>query len=94
MHTVLIGIQSDNIKSDVQPYLLQATTSDEVLLEKVNIACANEKEGQEKKKHAVPLRVTSVNTVQSSYTTGPTEKKIQFQNKAESLLCHLNYYQK
>lgn len=44
MHTVLTGLQNDNIKSDVQPYLLQTNTSDELLLEKLNIACANEKE--------------------------------------------------
>lgn len=35
MHTILTGLQSDNIKNDMQPYLLQTATSDEVLLEKV-----------------------------------------------------------
>ncbi|CAI5669819.1 unnamed protein product, partial [Oreochromis niloticus] len=54
MHTVLTGLQNDNIKSDLQPYLLQTNTSDELLLEKVNIAVANEKERQDKKKHAAP----------------------------------------
>ncbi|XP_028971131.2 uncharacterized protein LOC117594385 isoform X1 [Esox lucius] len=66
MHTVLTGLQSDNIKGDLQPYLLQTDTSDELLLEKLNISHANEKERQDKKKHSAPSRVTNVNTVQSS----------------------------
>lgn len=73
MHTVLTGLHNDNIKSDLQPYLLQTSTSDELLLERVNIACANEKERQEKKRHAAPPRATNINTVQSCETT--VEKK-------------------
>lgn len=53
MHTVLTGLQNDNIKTDLQPYLLQTSTSDELLLERLNIACANEKERQEKKRQTV-----------------------------------------
>ena len=41
MHTVLTGLQFDYIKSDLQPYLLQTSTSDELLIERLNIACAN-----------------------------------------------------
>uniref|UniRef100_A0A3B3TRZ1 ribonuclease H n=1 Tax=Poecilia latipinna TaxID=48699 RepID=A0A3B3TRZ1_9TELE len=52
MHTVLTGLQNDNIKSDLQPYLTKPDTPDELLLEKVNIACTNEKERQDKKRHA------------------------------------------
>lgn len=66
MHTVLTGLQNDNIKSDFQPNLLQTNTSDELLLEKLNIACTNEKERQDKKKHSAPSRVTNLNTVQAS----------------------------
>lgn len=73
MHTVLTGLQNDNIKSDLQPYLLQTNTSDELLLEKLNIACTNEKETQDKEKHSAPPRVTYVNTVQASEP--PVEKK-------------------
>lgn len=35
MHTVLTGLQNDSIKTDLQPYLLQPTTSDELLLERL-----------------------------------------------------------
>ncbi|KAF0046074.1 hypothetical protein F2P81_002603 [Scophthalmus maximus] len=70
MHTVLSGIQSNNIKSD--PHV-QTNTSDELLLEKLNMACGNEKERQDKKKHAAPSCVTNVSTVQSSEP--PVEKK-------------------
>lgn len=83
MHTVLTGLQSDNVKIDMQPYLLHPTTSDEVLLEKVNIACANEKERQDKRKHAAPLRMTTVNAVHPSDTPLPAEKKnVQKQSTA------------
>lgn len=60
MHTVLTGLLNDNIKSDMQPYHLQTNTSDELLLKKLNIACANEKERQDKKKHASPPGVSNV----------------------------------
>ncbi|XP_044227629.1 uncharacterized protein LOC122996129 [Thunnus albacares] len=83
MHTVLTGLQNDNIKSDLQPYLLQTNTSDELLLEKVNIACANEKERQDKKKHSAPSRVTHVNTVQPSES--PVEKKSTTQQSTATL---------
>lgn len=83
MHTVLTGLQNDNIKSDLQPYLLQTNTSDELLLEKLNIACTNEKERQDKKKHAAPSRVTSVSTVQSGEATA--EKKNATQQNTASL---------
>ena len=66
MHTVLTGLQSDSVKSDLQPYLLQTSTSDELLLEKLNVACANDKERQDKKKQNLPPRSTNVNVVQSS----------------------------
>ena len=75
MHTILTGLQSDNVKSDMQPYLLQPTTSDEVLLEKVNVACANEKERQDKKKQAMPQRTTTINAVLPNDTPAPAEKK-------------------
>lgn len=83
MHTVLTGLQNDNIKSDLQPYLLQTNTSDELLLEKVNIAVANEKERQDKKKHAAPSRVTAVNTVQSN--DSPVGKRSTAQEKPAPL---------
>lgn len=80
MHTVLTGLQNDNIKSDLQPYLLQ---TDELLLEKVNTACANEKERQDKKKHSAPSQATNVNTVQSSEP--PVEKESTPQQKTATL---------
>lgn len=83
MHTVLTGLQNDNIKSDLQPYLLQTNTSDELLLEKLNIACTNEKERQDKRKHAAPSRVTNVSTVQSS--EDPVEKKSTTQQRTATL---------
>lgn len=77
MHTVLTGLQNDSIKSDLQPYLLQTNTSDELLLERVNIACANEKERQDKKKYSAPSRVTNVSTVQSSEVAVEKKRTIQ-----------------
>ena len=72
MHTVLTSLQSDNISSDLQPYRLQISTSDELLLERLNTACANEKERQDKKKPAAPSQVTNVQMVHSGEV--PVEK--------------------
>lgn len=70
MHTVLTGLQNDSIKTDLQPYLLQPTTSDELLLERLNLACANEKERQDKKRLTTSQRHTGVHAVQSSDASG------------------------
>ncbi|KAK0156236.1 hypothetical protein N1851_000489 [Merluccius polli] len=45
-----VCLQNDSIRSDLQPYLQQTTSSDELHLEKLNTACANEAERQNKKK--------------------------------------------
>uniref|UniRef100_A0A8C9XDB9 MYND-type domain-containing protein n=1 Tax=Sander lucioperca TaxID=283035 RepID=A0A8C9XDB9_SANLU len=73
LHTVLTGLQSESIRSDLQPYLQQTTTSDELLLEKLNIACSNETERQNKKKLLAQQRPTTVQAIQSSDT--PANKK-------------------
>ncbi|KAJ8015371.1 hypothetical protein DPEC_G00025440 [Dallia pectoralis] len=62
LHTVLTGLQSDRVQSDLQTCLSDPTVPDEVLLEKLNIACSHESERQNKRKteksgtvHAVQL---------------------------------------
>ena len=76
LHTVMTGLQNDSVRSDLQPYL-QQTTSDELLLEKLNIACMNEAERQTKKKLLTQSqqRPTSVHSVQSSDTTADKKGK-------------------
>lgn len=44
LHTLLTGFQNDSIRIDMQPLLLDAGTSDELLLERLNVACATEAE--------------------------------------------------
>lgn len=73
LHTVLTGLQNDSIRSDLQPYLQQTTSSDELLLEKLNIACANEAERQHKKKLLMQQRPATVHSAQSNDV--PAEKK-------------------
>ncbi len=73
LHTVLTGLQSDSIKVDMQPLLLDTKTTDEALLEKLNIACANEAERQKKKKTNVQHTTTVVHAVKSNDET--TNKK-------------------
>lgn len=72
LHTVLTGLQNDNIRGDLRPYLTQAEVSDELLFDKVNQACAHETERQCKKKLVQPC-VPKVHVVQSSDTA--IEKK-------------------
>lgn len=83
MHAVLTGLQSDSVKSDLQPYLLQTSTSDELLLEKLNIACSNEKERNDKKRQNLPPRPTNVHALQSSDV--PVEKKCHSQQQTTTL---------
>lgn len=64
LHTVLTGLQNDSIRSDLQPYLQQTSSSDELLLEKLNVACANEAERQHKKKLLSQQRPVTVHLVQ------------------------------
>lgn len=44
----------------MQPLLLDTETTDELLLEKINIACATETEKRNKKSFSAPQPVTSV----------------------------------
>ena len=52
LHSVLTGLSSKAIKNDLKPLLGDPSISDEVLLEKVNIAAHNEMERQDKHKRA------------------------------------------
>lgn len=65
LHTVLTGLQNDSVRIDMQPLLLNTETSDELLLERLNIACANETERRNKKKLSTPQPTTRVSVVQS-----------------------------
>lgn len=56
MHTVLTGLQNDNIKSDLQPYLTKPDKPDELLLEKVNIVRTNEKREAGQKEVRCPTK--------------------------------------
>jgi len=66
LHTVLTGLQNDNIRRDLQPYLEQADISDELLLERMNTACAYETKRQNKKKLSGPQRPVTIHSAQSS----------------------------
>ena len=73
LHSVMTGLQNDNIKRDLQPYLEQAGVSDELLFEKLNTACAYESERQDKRKMTTSQRPVAVHSAQSDHT--PAEKK-------------------
>lgn len=69
LHTLLTGLQNDSISIDMQPLLLDTETQDELLLERLNVACANEAERRNKKKFGTPQSVTGVNAVQLEDST-------------------------
>ncbi len=60
LHTVLTGLQNDRIQSDLQSFLSDPTISDEVLLERLNVACSHETERQNKQnsERSVAVHVT------------------------------------
>nr|XP_020481890.1 uncharacterized protein LOC109976004 isoform X3 [Labrus bergylta]XP_020482305.1 uncharacterized protein LOC109976603 isoform X3 [Labrus bergylta]XP_020483510.1 uncharacterized protein LOC109978500 isoform X3 [Labrus bergylta]XP_020515601.1 uncharacterized protein LOC110004405 isoform X3 [Labrus bergylta] len=72
LHTVLTGLQNDNIKRDLRPYLEQTDISDELLLERMNTACAYETESQNKRKLLGQQRPINIHSAQSN--TAPVEK--------------------
>ncbi|KAI2647357.1 Chaperone protein ClpB [Labeo rohita] len=75
LHTVLTGLQNDYIRGDLKPYLQQTDVSDELLLEKLNLACMTETERQNKKKIAVQHRSVVVHSVECNDISAPAEKK-------------------
>lgn len=60
---MLTGLQNDRIQGDLQPYLMDATVTDKMLLEKLNVACSHKAERLSKRKGE---RSASVNATQSS----------------------------
>lgn len=80
LHTVLTGLQSDNIKRDLQPYLEQTDISDELLLEHMNTASAYETERQNERKLLGQQRPLTIHSVQSSDTPVKKEKSSAQQN--------------
>lgn len=82
LHTVLTGLQSDSIRGDLLPYLQQQTCSDELLLEKLNIACANETERQNKRKQVMQQRPILAHSAQA--TDEPAERKKKESSKDNS----------
>ncbi len=87
LHTVLTGLQNDSIRSDLQPYLTRTNVSDELLLDKVNVACANETERQNKKKLLSHQHPTKVNPVQVNEVA--VEKKAKTQKLEPDILSEL-----
>lgn len=57
LHT---GLQNNRIQSELQPYLSDPTIPDEVLLEKLNVACSNESERQSRRKYEKNVTVHAV----------------------------------
>lgn len=66
-------MQSDDIKRDLQPYLELPNVSDELLLEELNMSCANEKERQDTGRMLTPQRSVAIHSAQTS--DHPAEQK-------------------
>lgn len=68
LHTILTGLQSDSVRIDMQPLLLDSDTPDELLLERINTACANETERRNKKRCLASQSAVNASAVQSEDT--------------------------
>ena len=66
------GLQNESIRNDLVPYLQQQTCSDVLLIEKLNIACANEADRQHKRRQLAQPRPFAVHVAQ---TDDQTEEK-------------------
>ena len=67
LHSLTTGISSENIKADLKPLLQDVKTTDEALLERINIAAHNENERQQKQAATKKVKVQEINT--------PTQKE-------------------
>ena len=72
LHSLLTGIANENIKGDLKPLLQDVSTTDEALLEKVNITANNETERQQKQ---TSTRRTTVQEVNASTPKGSEGQK-------------------
>ncbi|XP_077451230.1 uncharacterized protein LOC144070684 [Stigmatopora argus] len=92
LHTILTGLQSDSVRVDMQPLLLNCKTSDELLLERLNVACANETERRNKKKFSTPQAATHISKVHSEElrpTNCPGEEKPKVSREVRAELTEL-----
>ena len=85
LHTVLTGLQSDNVKRDLQPYLEQTDISDELLLERMNAACACEAESQSKRKLIAQQRPVMIHSAQSKDSPVEKEEKLSAQQRSDKI---------
>lgn len=67
--TILTGLQNDNIRGDLRPYLKQGDVRDKQLIDKVNLAWACETERQSKKKLVAQPCVVKTHSEQTNNTT-------------------------
>ena len=74
LHSLLTGITNENIKSDLKPLLQKVETTDEALVEQINIAANNEEERQQKLATTRKARVSELNSV-------PTKKEDKQKNE-------------
>lgn len=85
LHTVLTGLQSDDIKRDLQPYLELANVSDELLLEKLNSSCACENERLDKRRMVPPQRSAAIHSAQTSDHPAERKEKIAAQQNGSKM---------
>ena len=64
LHSLLTGLTSDSVRNDLKPLLQDVRTSDEVLLERVNIAANNESERHLKRGTKQRAKVSEVSLPQ------------------------------
>ncbi len=82
LYMVLTGLRNESIRNDLLPYLQKPTCSDQLLLEKLNIACANETERQNKRRQVTQQRPATVHACQED--DQPTERKNKEPNRDNS----------
>ncbi len=70
-HTILTGLRSDSIKTELRPYLDEPKTSDELLFEKINVFSSLEEERRQKLTQNKATSVYEVCEVRDKQITPP-----------------------
>lgn len=91
LHTMLIGLKNDNIRTELRPLLKNKATSDDKLLERLTKAMADEAEHLEKFEKAHPVKTASMEVSNVETQKEKKESPIMTElNEVKSQLTHLS----
>ena len=88
MHTILIGLRSDNVRNELRPILKNSIISDEDLLDNLSAAVSDQSEISEKFSRKSAVEINSVSTATNE--AKPKPSKVNLLSEIEALKFAVN----